>query len=70
MDPTTPIHRQLSRDERLQIQTLRAFAKLSYEEITQCLGFTLCQVQLACRSNRPTWIKVHTVVASCHEAKL
>jgi transposase len=54
MEPNTPIHHQLSRNKRLQIQTLRAFAKLSYKDITRRLGVTLHQVQLACQSNHPT----------------
>jgi len=53
MDPTTPIYRQLSRDERLQIQKLRAYCKLTYEEIARRLRCSVRQVQLACQDSHP-----------------
>ena len=54
MNPTTPIHHQLTRDERLRIRTLRACTKLTYEEIAHCLHVTVRQVQLACQASHPT----------------
>ena len=50
-DPPSPlstlIRRQLSRDQRLQVQTLRDHG-LTYTAITKELGITLRQVQWAC----------------------
>jgi hypothetical protein len=51
--PQTPHHTYLSRDERLQAQTLR-LAGHSYADISRIMGFTQRQVQHACQSDRPT----------------
>lgn len=50
--PSTPKKNapQLSRDERLQVQSLRNYGNLSYAEIAQKMGFTIRQVQFACIS--------------------
>ncbi|EED17445.1 transposable element tc3 transposase, putative [Talaromyces stipitatus ATCC 10500] len=51
---TTPQRYQLTRDDRLQIQVLRTYAGLTYEQIAQRTGFTIRQVQSACQANHPT----------------
>ena len=49
-DPATPSHRaiELTRDEKLRIQTLYIYAKWSYSRLAEVFGKTYRQVQLAC----------------------
>lgn len=54
MAPTTPTHYHLTWDERLQIQTLRTYGRLTYEQIAQRTGHSIRQVQLACQETHPT----------------
>ena len=56
MPPSTPPRRKapyLTRDQRLQIRTLRAVGK-SYAEIQAFIGCTYRQVQLACEAEQNT----------------
>lgn len=47
MAPNTPAHYQLSRDERLQIQALRTYGKLTYEQIAQSTGHSIRQSSIS-----------------------
>ena len=52
--PSIPHHtKHLSRDQRLQIQTLRKVG-FKLKEINEALGFSFYQIQNACRASRPT----------------
>ncbi|EED16986.1 hypothetical protein TSTA_020440 [Talaromyces stipitatus ATCC 10500] len=53
MAPSTPPHFQLTRDERLQILTLRS-VNMKYANIAKHLGVSICQVQLVCQAGHPT----------------
>ncbi|KAB8073119.1 hypothetical protein BDV29DRAFT_141618 [Aspergillus leporis] len=53
MTPSTPPHFQLTRDERLQILTLRSL-NMKYEDIAKHSGVSIRQVQLACKAGHPT----------------
>ena len=48
--PRTPSKRatELSKNQRLQIRTLRQHAKFSYKEIAKTLGIIQRQIQIAC----------------------
>jgi transposase len=58
MEPSTPRSSHLSRDQRIQIQTLR-LAGHSIKDIANLLGFTERQVQYAAAAERVT-PKKHT----------
>jgi hypothetical protein len=51
MAPSTPQHKRLTRDQRLQVQTLR-LAGHTYEKITQLLDITQRQAQYAVLTER------------------
>jgi transposase len=53
MAPSTPKRRRLSRDQRLQVRTLRS-AGHSYEDMARLLHVTPRQVEYACQAERPT----------------
>ena len=52
MAPSTPPYFQLTRDERLQILTLRSL-NMKYEDIAKHLGVSIRQAQLACQAGHP-----------------